>query len=228
MESMFEQFGMLLSQNIWIAILVALIAGIISSFTPCSLSSVPLIIGYVGGYNGTDKKKPLIYSLIFSLGLAVTFTILGVLSATIGRFFIGIGNMWYIVLGAIMLLVGLQMIGIIKIGSNSCNVPKKNKGLLGAFLLGILGGVFSSPCSTPVLIAILAFVAQKGNILLGGILLLMYSIGHCTLIIIAGTSVGLTQSFVNSDKTNKIANIIKYIFAVFIFILGFYLLFLGF
>lgn len=228
MGEIFEQFGTLLSQNIWVAILIALIAGIISSFTPCSLSSVPLIIGYVGGYNGTDKKKPLIYSLMFSLGLAVTFTILGVLSATIGRIFIGIGNLLYIVLGIIMLGVGLQMVGIIKMGSNTCKVPKRSKGLIGAFLLGILGGIFASPCSTPVLIAILAFVAQKGNILLGGILLLVYSIGHCALVIIAGTSVGITQSFVNSNKANKIANIVKYIFAVLIFILGFYLLYLGF
>ena len=228
MENLLEQFGYLLSQNIFIAIVFALIAGIISSFTPCSLSSVPLIIGYVGGYNGKDKKKPLIYSLMFSLGLAFTFTILGVLSATIGRIFIGIGSYIYIILGIIMLIVGLQMIGIIKIGTNSCNVPKKSKGILGAFLLGIVGGIFASPCSTPVLIAILAFVAQKGNILLGGILLLVYSIGHCALIIIAGTSVGLTQSFVNSNKTNKIARIVKYIFAVLIFILGFYLLYLGF
>ncbi len=228
METIFEQFGRLLSQNIWIALLFALFAGIVSSFSPCCLSTVPLIVGYVGGYSEKDKKKPLIYSLMFSAGLAVTFTILGVLSVAIGRLFIGIGNLWYIVLGIIMLFVGLQMFGVIKIGSNSCRVQKKGKGLLGAFLLGILGGVFSSPCSTPVLIAILAFAAGNGNILFGGILLLVYAIGHCALVIIAGTSVGLTQSFVNSDKTNKIAKIMKYIFAIVIFIFGFYLLYLGF
>ena len=228
MENLFEQFGTLLTQNIWVAILVALLAGIVSPFTPCALSSIPLIIGYVGGYNETDKKKPLIYSLIFSLGIALTFTILGILSATIGRMFISIGTMWYLILGCILLVVAFQMFGIIKIGSNTCNIPKKRKGILGAFLLGILGGIFASPCSTPVLIAILTFVAEKGNILLGGILLLVYSIGHCVLVIIAGTSVGFTQSIVNSDKTNKVANIVKYAFAVLILILGLYMLYLGF
>ena len=228
MEFLFEQFGTLLSQNIWISILVALIAGIISSFTPCALSSIPLIIGYVGGYSENDKKKPLIYSLVFSLGLAITLTILGVLSATIGRMFIGIGSWWYIILGIIMLTVGLQMLGIIKIGSNACNVPKKSKGIIGAFLLGILGGIFSTPCSTPVLIAILAFVAEKGNILLGGILLLVYSIGHSILVVIAGTSVGFTQSFINSNKTSKVANILKYIFAILVIVLALYMFYLGF
>ena len=228
MENLFEQFGILLTQNIWVAIIVALIAGLVSSFTPCSLSSIPLIIGYVGGYSEKDKKKPLIYSLVFSLGTALTFTILGIVSATIGKMFIAIGTWWYLILGFIMLGVALQMFGIIKIGSNSCNVPKKRKGIVGAFLLGILGGIFSSPCSTPVLIAILTFVAEKGNILLGGILLLVYSIGHCTLVIIAGTSVGFTQSIVNSDKTNKIANFIKNIFAILIMLLGLYMLYLGF
>ncbi|MCX8074184.1 MAG: sulfite exporter TauE/SafE family protein [Clostridia bacterium] len=228
MESLFEQFGILLTQNVWISILVALLAGIVSSFTPCSLSSIPLIIGYVGGYNESDKRKPFIYSLIFSLGLAVMFTILGVLSVTIGRLFIGIGAVWYTILGLILLMVALQMLGIINIGSNVCNVHKKKNGVIGAFLLGIIGGVFSSPCSTPVLIAILTFVAEKGNILLGGSLLLVYSIGHSILVIIAGTSVGITQSIVSSDKTNKIAVIMKYIFAVLVLWLALYMLYLGF
>ena len=228
MENFFEQFGSLLTQNIWFAILFALIAGVLSSFTPCALSSIPLIIGYVGGYSQNDKKKPLIYSLVFSLGLVLTFTVLGILSATIGRMFIGIGAWWYIILGVILLAVGLQMLGVIKVGSNACSVPKKSKGIMGAFLLGIVGGVFSTPCSTPVLIAILAFVAEKGNILLGGILLLVYAIGHSVLVIIAGTSVGFTQNFVNSNKTSKIANILKYIFATLVILLALYMFYLGF
>jgi len=228
MDNLIEQFGTLLTQNIWVAILVALIAGILSSFTPCALSSIPLIIGYVGGYSENNKKKPLIYSLVFSLGLALTLTILGIVSATIGRMFIGIGNWWYLILGVIMLVVGLQMFGVIKIGSDVCSVPKKSKGIIGAFLLGILGGVFSTPCSTPVLIAILAFVAEKGDILLGAILLLVYSIGHSILVIIAGTSVGFTQSFINSNKTSKIANILKYTFATLVILLALYMFYLGF
>jgi len=228
MENFLEQFGSLLTQNIWFAILFALIAGILSSFTPCALSSIPLIIGYVGGYTQNDKKKPLIYSLAFSLGLVLTFTVLGILSATIGRMFIGIGTWWYIILGVILLTVGLQMIGVIKVGSNACSVPKKSKGIMGAFLLGIVGGIFSTPCSTPVLIAILAFVAEKGNILLGGILLLVYAIGHSVLVVIAGTSVGFTQNFVNSNKTSKIANILKYTFATLVIVLALYMFYLGF
>jgi len=228
MDNLIEQFGTLLTQNIWVAILVALIAGILSSFTPCALSSIPLIIGYVGGYSENNKKKPLIYSLVFSLGLALTLTILGIVSATIGRMFIGIGNWWYLILGVIMLVVGLQMFGVIKIGSDVCSVPKKSKGIIGAFLLGILGGVFSTPCSTPVLIAILAFVAEKGDILLGAILLLVYSTGHSILVIIAGTSVGFTQSFINSNKTSKIANILKYTFATLVILLALYMFYLGF
>jgi len=228
MDNFLEQFGSLLTQNIWFAILFALIAGILSSFTPCALSSIPLIIGYVGGYSENDKKKPLIYSLAFSLGLVLTFTVLGVLSATIGRMFIGIGTWWYIILGVILLAVGLQMLGVIKVGSNACSVPKKSKGIIGAFLLGIVGGIFSTPCSTPVLIAILAFVAEKGNILLGGILLLVYAIGHSALVIIAGTSVGFTQNFVNSNKTSKIANILKYTFATLVILLALYMFYLGF
>jgi len=228
MQMAFENFGGLMSQNIVLAIIIALTAGVVASFGPCSIATIPLIIGYVSKEEGKNKRSPLIYSLVFSIGVAITFTILGILSSTIGRIFIGIGNYLYIILGIIMLIVGLQMIDIINFRSKSCKVSKKGKGIFGVFLLGILGGVISSPCATPVLIAILAFVAQKGNILLGGLLLFVYSIGHCVIILIAGTSTGLAQKLISSSKNNKTTKILKYLFAIIIMLFGFYLLYLGF
>lgn len=151
---------------------------------PCSLASIPLIIGYVGTYKGDEKNKPLIYSLI----LAFTFTILGILSAILGKLFLAIGSLIYLILGILMIIVSLQMLDIIKLFKDHCKVQKKRKGMLGAFIFGILG-VFFTPCSTTVLIAILAFVAQKGNILIGGLLLYIYSI----LIILVGTSFGIIK-----------------------------------
>lgn len=228
MDSLIQNFSTFLSNNIWLALITAFLAGIVSSFSPCVLSTIPLIIGYVGGYAGKDKKLAYKYSFIFCLGIIVTFTLLGIASALLGRLFTGAGKWWYLILGAIMLIVGLQLIGVIEIGNNSCKVPNRRKGIAGAFFLGILGGVLSSPCSTPILAAILAFVASKGNILLGVIMLFLYSIGHCVLIFMAGTSIGLVENISNSSKTKFIGKLLKILLSVIIFIIGFYLLYLGF
>lgn len=228
MSSLINNFSAFLSDNIWLAVITAFLAGIVSSFSPCVLSSIPLIVGYVGGYAGKDKKLAYRYSLIFCLGIIITFILLGIASALLGKLFTGAGRWWYVILGAIMLLVGLQLIGVIELGNNSCRVPNKRKGIAGAFFLGILGGILSSPCSTPILAAILAFVASKGNILLGVIMLFLYSLGHCILVFMAGTSVGLVEYISNSDKTKRIGRILKITLALLIFMAGFYLLYLGF
>ncbi|SKA81225.1 Cytochrome C biogenesis protein transmembrane region [Caloramator quimbayensis] len=227
MINLLNNFGNLLSNNVYLAFLVSLIAGIVSSFSPCVLSTIPLIIGYVGGYAKKDKKTAFKYSLVFCIGLIITFTTFGALSAILGKLLTGTGKWWFIILGLIMLFVGLQMIGVIEYGNNSCKMPDKRKGLLGAFFLGILGGVLSSPCSTPVLIAILSFVAGKGNIILGIVMLLFYSIGHCTLILIAGTSIGFVEQLSSNNKTLMLGKALKIVFGVIVILLGFYLIYTG-
>lgn len=157
----------------------------------------------------------------------ITFTIFGALSAVLGKLMTGTGKWWYIVLGIIMLVVALQLIGVIEFGNSSCRIPNNRTGLLGAFFLGILWGVLSSPCSTPVLVAILAFVAGKGNIILGILMLMIYSIGHCTLILIAGTSIGFVEAVSNSSKALSLGKILKGVHAIIVILLGLYLIYIG-
>ncbi|NFS26466.1 cytochrome c biogenesis protein CcdA [Clostridium sporogenes] len=217
----------LMGDNIFLALLISFLGGIISSFSPCVLSSIPLIIGYVNKYGKNDKKTAFKYSLFFSLGIIITFTTLGIVSSLVGKFFTSGGKLWYLLLGSIMLFVGLQIIGVIEPKNKACKVPKKGKGILGAFFLGILGGVLSSPCSTPVLIAILAFVGSKGNILLGFLMLLLYSVGHCFVIILSGTSLGFVESLSQSSKASKVNNLLKIILGINILSIGLYLIYLG-
>lgn len=229
MSGILNNFAELISNNIWLALIMSFIAGLASSFSPCVLSSVPLIVGYVEGNGVKDKKSAFKISLVFSLGVIVTFTAIGAFSAILGKFFSGAGKWWYIMLSIIMLLSGLQLLGVINIGksNNSCKLPNQRKGLLGAFFLGILGGALSSPCATPVLAAILTFVAGKANIVIGILMLLLYSIGHCALLIVAGSSVGLVEHLSSSPKTIKIGNILRIALGIAIIILGLYLFSIG-
>ena len=181
-----SQLAEMIGNNVWIAPILALLAGILTSITPCSLSNVPLIIGYVGGVGERNTKRAFMYSAVFSIGTAVTFVALGVIATSAGRLMGTSSSIWYLLLGILMVLMALQVWEIFNF-IPSINLLSKNKkrGFIGAFLAGILGSIFSSPCSTPVLIALLAIVAGERNLVWGIILMLLYSIGHSTLVMVA-------------------------------------------
>lgn len=103
----------------------------------------------------------------------------------------------------------------------------RKKGYAGAFLAGILGGIFSSPCSTPVLIALLAIVAGEGNLLRGVLLMLLYSIGHSALVMAAGTSVGFVQRINSSEKYKTAATVLKTVIGTAILLIGLYMFWLA-
>ena len=92
----------------------------------------------------------------------------------------------------------------------------------------ILGGIFSSPCATPVLIALLALVASQGKLLWGVLLLLLYSAGHSILVLIAGTSIGFVKKLTSSKKYGRASKIIKIVLGSLILLLAFYMFYLGF
>lgn len=209
--------------------MLALLAGILTSFTPCSLSSIPLVISYVGGVGRRDTKRAFWLSVTFAAGAAVTFTALGVIASLAGKLIGTSASWWYIILGALMILMALQTWGIFEIIPSSYLISKNTrKGFVGAFIAGILGGIFSSPCSTPVLIALLAIVAGKGSILWGILLLLLYSIGHGILAIVAGTSIGFVQKLSSSQKYGKASTVLKIAMGALILLIGFYMFYLGF
>lgn len=199
MEAIFNNIQHIIQNQHGLAFVAVFIGGIISAASPCVLAAIPLVIGYVGGYSEGSKKKAALYSLIFVLGLSLTFTLLGVAASVMGQFLGFMGKWLYLGLAVIAILMGLQLMGILSLPLPFQKTRMvKSKGLWGAFFLGLLTGTVSSPCATPVLAVILAYVSTQGDILYGGSLLFAYAIGHCALIFIAGLSVGLTESIVGS------------------------------
>jgi len=224
-----ESISAAISANIWLAPFLALLAGILTSITPCALTSVPLVIGYVGGTGERDARKAFWLSVVFSIGMAVTFTILGTAASLLGRLMQGTGSWWYILLGVLMLLMALQTWEIFNFIPSSYAFSKNIKrGFGGALLAGVLGGFFSSPCATPVLVVLLAIVAKEGSLLWGILLLLLYSLGHSFLVLIAGTSVGFVQKLSSSEKYGKVSKILKIIMGLMIMLIAFYMFYLGF
>jgi len=175
------------------------LAGVLSSASPCVLATIPLIIGFVGGYSDGDRGKAFGYSLAFVVGLSLTFTALGAAAGLLGTMFGALGGGWYLTAGAVAILMGLQMLGAYHIHLPiRWNYQPKKRGVLGSFLLGLLFGVVSSPCATPVLVVILTLVATTGRVFYGIALLFTYAMGHCVLMLAAGTSAGFVDAFIKA------------------------------
>ncbi|MGN1156513.1 MAG: cytochrome c biogenesis CcdA family protein [Agathobacter sp.] len=228
-DNLLNTLAVLMKEYVWISPLLALAAGVITSVTPCALSNVPLVIGYVGGTRQKDTKKALKLSITFAVGTAVTFTTLGVIASSVGKLIGTSSSWWYIILGVLMVLMALQTWEIINI-IPSVNLLSKNKkrGYVGAMLAGILGGLFSSPCATPVLIVLLGILAKGSNLFLGIVLMLCYSLGHSALIIVAGTSVGFVQKINASEKYSRLSTILKMVMGIIILGIALYMFYLGF
>lgn len=228
-DAWLNELAATIGSNMWFAPVLALLAGVLTSVTPCSLSSVPLIVGYVGGLGENNTKKAFSYSAVFSLGMALTFVILGVIATSAGKLMGTSSPIWYLVLGALMVLMALQTWGIINIIPSTNLITKgKRRGYVGAFLAGILGGVFSSPCSTPVLIVLLGILANQGNFWWGILLMLLYSVGHSALVMVAGTSVGFVQKINSSENYKRTALVLKIIMGIAILLIGLYMFWLAF
>lgn len=229
MNGLLEQISLLLKESFWLAPLLAFIAGVLTSFTPCSLSGIPLVIGYVGGSGQRNTKRAFWLSLTFAAGSAVTFTAMGMIASMAGKLIGVSASWWYLLLGVLMVLMALQTWGIYEIIPSSYLLSKNTRrGFAGAFIAGVLGGIFSSPCSTPVLIALLAIVAGKGSMVWGILLLLIYSVGHGVLAVVAGTSVGFVHKISGSERYGRLSGILKALMGGIILLIGFYMFYLGF
>jgi cytochrome c-type biogenesis protein len=228
MGSILNQLSLSFTENPLLAYVGVFLGGILSSSSPCVLATIPLVIGYVGGYSEGNRRKALLYSLVFILGLSLTFTVLGAIASLIGGLFGMISRTWYFIIGGVAIAIGLHLIGIY-----SLNIPTpiqlqpKRRGIIGALLLGALFGIVSSPCATPVLALILAFVASKGKVVYGTSLLFVYAIGHCALIFLAGTAAGFVENFVQSKGITNITNWSKRAGGAIVSLVGIYLLYLG-
>jgi cytochrome c-type biogenesis protein len=159
---------------------VIFLAGLLTSLTPCMLSMLPITIGYIGGYEAKSRLQAAAQSAWFSLGLATTL-------AGLGKIGLGLP----IVVSIIAILMGLNLLEALPLQMPSFDsvgwVPKDLPAGLRSYLLGLTFGLVASPCSTPVLATLLAWVSKTGDTVLGGVLLLFYAAGYVAPLIIAGT-----------------------------------------
>jgi cytochrome c-type biogenesis protein len=175
----------------WISIGIIFAAGLLTSLTPCMLSMLPITIGYIGGYETKGRLQAAAQSTWFSLGLATTLAVLGILAASLGRVYGQIGVGLPIIVSLVAILMGLNLLEALPLQLPSFGgmdwISKDLPEGVRSYLIGLTFGVVASPCSTPVLATLLAWVATTQDLFLGGVLLLAYTAGYVAPLILAGT-----------------------------------------
>ena len=175
----------------WVSIGIIFAAGLLTSLTPCMLSMLPITIGYIGGYETKSRLQAAIASTWFSLGLATTLAGLGMVAAFVGQVYGQVGIGLPIIVSIVAILMGLNLLEALPLQLPSFGgmnwISKDLPEAVRAYLIGLTFGLVASPCSTPVLASLLAWVATTQNTLLGGVLLLSYTAGYVTPLILAGT-----------------------------------------
>lgn len=222
-----DNVDVLIGTNPWLAFAAVFLGGSFTASNPCVLAMIPLVIGFVGGYEGIDDwKRSLGFSLVFVSGLAVSFTLMGIIAVTLGRLFGDVGGFWPWVIAIVCFLMAAHLWGLweFSIPERLARFRPRKAGLYGAFLLGLLFGLVSAPCAAPILVVVLTFVASKANYLYGLALLWTYAVGHCLLIIVAGTSMGVAKQLLASKTFGKTNAILKKAAGALIALVGIYIL----
>lgn len=207
------------------AFVLVFVGGVVTSISPCILSMIPVLIGFIGGYGQTSKLKGFTLSLTFVVGMSITFAALGLVASSLGLVFGQIGSTWYYILSAIAIIMGLNLLGVLNFQFPQMQmVPPKMKGPLGAFVVGLLFGLVASPCATPVLAVILAFVATKGDIAYGSGLLFTYGMGHGLPLLVIGTFTAMVKEI---SKVQKYTHYVTQFSGALLVIIGLYLLYIA-
>ncbi len=175
----------------WVSVGVIFGAGLLTSLTPCMLSMLPITIGYIGGYEAQSRVRAAVQSLWFALGLATMLAGLGILAAIAGRIYGQVGVGLPILVSAIAILMGLNLLDALPMQLPSFSgmelISKEWPRGVQSYLVGLTFGLVASPCSTPVLATLLAWISTTHDAVLGGALLLAYTAGYVVPLILAGT-----------------------------------------
>jgi thiol:disulfide interchange protein DsbD len=190
MDLFLSQIDTALQNSLLFSLVVAYFGGVLASLTPCVYPMIPITAGVIGHANiGGTKLRGFLLSLIYVLGMALTYSALGVFAAATGRFFGTVSSSpWTMLLvGNLILLFGLGMLDVFQMPTFAGRLASRRLGLVGIFLAGVTSALVAGPCTTPVLGTLLAYTASSRSLALGGLLLFVFSLGMGALLLGVGT-----------------------------------------
>jgi cytochrome c biogenesis protein CcdA len=224
--------GTYVESNPWLAIVAVFVGGLLTASNPCVLAMIPLMMGFVAGQQEGDRRvvRALLLSLVFVFGLAITFTAMGLVAALAGKMYGDVSAAWNWIVFAVCVLMGLHLMEVlnIPIPSLAGKLQPKTRGVIGALVLGLTFGLVSAPCAAPILVVLLTYLAGSGaSVPYGGLLLLIYALGHSVLIIVAGTSMGAAKALIENKKMTRASLALRRGAGVVIILVGFFFAYRG-
>ncbi len=222
-----------LTQTPSIAVAAALIWGVLSVIlSPCHIACIPLIVGFIDGQGNITTKRAFVLSLLFGLGILITIGIIGLITGLAGRMIGDIGGYGNYFVALVFFAVGLNLLDILPLPflEGGANPKYQRKGMLAAFVLGLLFGIALGPCTFAYMATMLGvvFSIASTKIVFALSLLLAYGIGHCAVLVLAGTFTEAVQHYLHWTEKSKGALILKKICGVCVILGGVYMILLNF
>lgn len=229
MEHLFTTLTKAVEATPAIAISASFLWGILSILlSPCHLSSIPLIVGFIDQQGRMSTKRAFSISTLFAVGILITIGAIGAVTAAAGRMMGDVGPYGNYFVALIFFLVGLYLLDVIAMPfSGPGQIGMKRKGLLAALTLGLVFGIALGPCTFAYMAPMLGvtFKVASTRLLYGIILLVAYGVGHCSVIVLAGTSTEWVQRYLNWNETSKGAVMVKKVCGVLVLLGGLYLIY---
>jgi cytochrome c-type biogenesis protein len=229
MEQLFSNLSHAVEGAPLIALTAAFIWGILSIIlSPCHLASIPLIVGFISDQGKVTTRRAFWTSTLFAVGILITIAAIGAITAAAGRMMGDLGRYGNYFVALIFFVVGLHLVGVIPLSFSGAEpVGMERKGLLAAFILGLVFGIALGPCTFAYMAPMLAvtFKLAATNFLYGAALLLAYGVGHCAVIVAAGTSTELVQRFLNWNEHSKGVAVVKSICGILVMLGGVWLIY---
>lgn len=203
MEHFLNQIEIYLQSSILLSLAASYLGGVLVSMTPCLYPMIPITVGVIGSSNlNGSRLRGFLLSVCYVVGMAVTYTGLGLFAAASGRFFgtISTHPATLIIIGNILLLFALSMLDVFQLPYIGPKKTTRLKGFPGVFLIGLSSGMIIGPCTAPVLGSLLAYVGSTGNLVLGGTMLFTFALGMGSILLLVGTFAGILTSIPRSGK----------------------------
>lgn len=213
-----------------VALGAAFVWGVLSIvLSPCHLASIPLIVGFIDEQGRMSTRRALAISTLFAAGILVTIALVGAITAAAGRMLGDLGAWGNWLVAAVFFVVGLHLVGMIPLPLGPAAVTMKRRGMLAALVLGLVFGLALGPCTFAYMAPMLAvtFRLAAASPVYGALLLVAYGVGHCSVIVLAGTSTELLQKYLNWNERSKGAVIVRRVCGVLILAAGLYLIYVA-
>lgn len=230
-EQLFTFFSRMTEQGAGWSLAAAFSWGVLSIvLSPCHLASIPLVVAYLNHGQITQTRRAFVLSSLFSLGIFLSTIAIGFITALCGTLLGDIGPWGKYLIAAVFLVFGLVLLEVVRLPWSSPDMSRSRKtGLWGAFLLGLAFGTAVGPCTFAYMAPLLAIIFDNAgtNFAYSAALILLYSIGHCGLIVLAGTLGAKIQFFLNWNQKTKFISRVRQACGVLLLFVGLYLIWMA-